>query len=132
MSDPADPIRFDVPHRPAGDKKKGLGRGLGALMGETRREEPLVVARDGGGESASAPSAYPKSGLASLAVAAIEPLPDQPRRHFDEAALDELAASIAARGVIQPVIVRPLAGANRHGGGERTGVGTSRQRCVCR
>ena len=34
--------------------------------------------------------------------------PDQPRRHFDEAALDELAASIARRGVIQPVIVRPL------------------------
>jgi ParB family chromosome partitioning protein len=43
----------------------------------------------------------------------IEPHPDQPRRHFDESALEELAASIAARGVIQPVIVRPL-GAGRY------------------
>ncbi|MEZ5749726.1 MAG: ParB/RepB/Spo0J family partition protein, partial [Caenibius sp.] len=45
-------------------------------------------------------------GLAMLPVSAIVPHPDQPRRHFDEAALEELAASIAARGVIQPVIVR--------------------------
>jgi ParB family chromosome partitioning protein len=52
----------------------------------------------------------PTDGLASLPVAAIEPHPEQPRRHFDDAALEELAASIAARGVIQPVIVRPLAG----------------------
>jgi ParB family chromosome partitioning protein len=44
-----------------------------------------------------------------LAVSAIAPHPEQPRRHFDEAALDELASSIAARGVIQPVIVRPQA-----------------------
>ena len=51
----------------------------------------------------------PASGFAMIATAEIEPHPDQPRRHFDEAALDELAASIAQRGVIQPVIVRPLA-----------------------
>jgi ParB family chromosome partitioning protein len=37
-------------------------------------------------------------GLAMLPVSSIEPHPDQPRRHFDDAALDELAASIAARG----------------------------------
>ena len=41
---------------------------------------------------------------------AIEPHPEQPRRQFDEDSLAELAASIAERGVIQPVIVRPLAG----------------------
>ena len=41
-------------------------------------------------------------------MSAIDPLPGQPRRNFDEAALAELAESIAARGVIQPVIVRPL------------------------
>jgi ParB family chromosome partitioning protein len=51
-------------------------------------------------------------GLAVLPVASIIPHPGQPRRHFDEAALDELAASIAARGVIQPVIVTPH-GANK-------------------
>jgi ParB family chromosome partitioning protein len=43
-----------------------------------------------------------------LAVSDIEPHPDQPRRYFAEDALEELAASIAQRGVIQPVIVRPL------------------------
>ena len=87
---------------PARRKPMALGRGLGALMGETRREEPLAM-------PAIAPADAPagSSGLTMLAIAAIEPHPGQPRRHFDEAALDELAASIAARGVIQPVIVRP-------------------------
>lgn len=87
-------------------KKKplALGRGLGALLGETRREEPLV-----GSAAISAPGepAYNRGGLAVLPVAAIEPHPDQPRRQFDDAALAELAASIAARGVIQPIIVTP-------------------------
>lgn len=95
-------IRISVP-KPEGAKKKplALGRGLGALLGETRREEPLIAGASGEG------GASPTEGLALLPVAAIEPHPEQPRRHFDDAALDELAASIAARGVIQPVIVRP-------------------------
>jgi ParB family chromosome partitioning protein len=42
-----------------------------------------------------------------LALASIKPLPGNPRKHFDESALAELAASIATRGVIQPIIVRP-------------------------
>ncbi|HEY6868498.1 MAG TPA: ParB/RepB/Spo0J family partition protein, partial [Novosphingobium sp.] len=88
---------------PARRKPPALGRGLGALLGEVRREEPLVK----GAEPVD--PARPASGLVSLPIAAIEPHPDQPRRHFDETALDELAASIAARGVIQPVIVRPMA-----------------------
>ena len=90
---------------PAAAKRKpgGLGRGLGALMGETRREEPVVA--DAGASTSARPAAT--SGLSLLPVASIEPHPEQPRRHFDDAALDELAASIAARGVIQPVIVRP-------------------------
>ena len=84
-------------------KPTALGRGLGALLGETRREEPLVVAPGKGADDQGKVS----EGLALLPVGAIEPHPEQPRRHFDDAALDELAASIAARGVIQPVIVRP-------------------------
>ncbi len=95
-------VRISVnPPEGAAAKRKpmALGRGLGALMGEVKREEPL--AQLSSDETA-------KAGLSVLAVASIEPHPDQPRRRFDEAALDELAASIAARGVIQPVIVRPL------------------------
>ena len=114
MSNPTDSIRFSVPLRPAGGSGKRLGKGLGALLGETRREEPLISSNAGTNEETSIISdGSPSSGVASLAVSSIEPLPGQPRRHFDEAALDELAASIAARGVIQPVIVRPL-GAGRY------------------
>lgn len=102
---PTDPIRFTVPQRPAADRKKKLGKGLGALMGETRREEPLV--QSGGEAVENAGALAPDSPLKMVATASIAPLPGNPRKHFDEAALDELAASIAARGVIQPVIVRP-------------------------
>lgn len=88
-------------------KVGGLGRGLNALLGESRREEPLVRSGGGDGETGGA-SAQPNM-VAMIAIASITPHPDQPRRHFDDAALDELAASIASRGVIQPVIVRPMA-----------------------
>jgi len=107
MSD--DNSASSVPHAAAKKKPLALGRGLGALLGETRREEPLVnpATLSGTGGAASA-----KDGLALLSVAAIVPHPGQPCRHFAEAALEELAASIAARGVIQPVIVTP------HGAGK--------------
>ena len=86
-------------------KRPALGRGLGALLGESRREEPLVSAPSSSGNGSV-------TGLAMLAVVDIVPHPAQPRRRFEEAALNELAASIAARGVIQPVIVTP------HGSGK--------------
>lgn len=109
-SKPTDPIRFSVPQRSPADRKKKLGKGLGALLGETRREEPLVTSpdtKDSGQSDTANPEATNESPLKSLQVASIEPLPGNPRKHFDEAALDELAASIATRGVIQPIIVRP-------------------------
>ncbi len=88
--------------RAAAEKPRRLGKGLGALLGETRREEPLVRREE--------PVEVPVAGgaaLRMLALATIKPLPGNPRKHFDETALDELAASIATRGVIQPIIVRP-------------------------
>ena len=124
MSDNAESTR-PTPTPPTSAKaSKRLGRGLGALLGEMQREEP--VARrdaDGAASAANDGAAVQVSadrGLAMLSVAAIEPHPDQPRRHFDEDALNELAASIAARGVIQPVIVTPQgAGRYRLVAGER-------------
>ncbi|MEM6907624.1 MAG: ParB/RepB/Spo0J family partition protein [Pseudomonadota bacterium] len=112
MSDkPTDPIRFSVPQRPSGDRKKKLGKGLGALLGETKREEPLergaTEPNAAGVEDGAAPRPDPNSPLKMLALADISPLPGNPRKYFDEAALDELAGSIATRGVIQPIIVRP-------------------------
>lgn len=109
MSD--DPVvRISASRGEPAPKRQALGRGLGALLGETRREEPLVS--QASTASGSADEAKPGSGMAMLAVADIIPHPGQPRRRFDEAALTELAASIAARGVIQPVIVVP------HGAGQ--------------
>jgi ParB family chromosome partitioning protein len=88
----------------AAEKPRRLGKGLGALLGETRREEPLV--RSAPDIPAEAP-AEGSSPLRMIPLAQIKPLPGNPRKFFDEAALDELAASIATRGVIQPIIVRP-------------------------
>ncbi len=77
--------------------RPGLGRGLNALLGEIAREAPVNAS----GESSV------NSGVRMLPVSSLSPHPDQPRRHFDEAMLDELAASIASRGLIQPIVVRP-------------------------
>ncbi|MGZ3268641.1 MAG: ParB/RepB/Spo0J family partition protein [Croceibacterium sp.] len=89
--------------------RRKLGKGLGALLGEARREEPLVrPSRDAELATGGTPAREGTEGLASLPVASIEPHPEQPRRHFDEDALNELAHSIGKRGVLQPVIVRPL------------------------
>jgi ParB family chromosome partitioning protein len=98
----------DAPATPPRRKAQGLGRGLEALLGESRREESLTKSASDTGSLS--PRLAGTTGLAVLAVSDIEPHPEQPRRHFEESALDELAASIAARGVIQPVIVRPLPG----------------------
>ncbi len=76
--------------------RPGLGRGLNALLGDFARDEAETATE---GQSAT--------GVRMIPVSSIAPHPDQPRRHFDEAALAELAASIAERGVIQPIIVRP-------------------------
>ncbi|MBH0111468.1 ParB/RepB/Spo0J family partition protein [Novosphingobium sp. YJ-S2-02] len=99
---------------PPRNRSKGLGRGLGALLGETRREEPVGVASgaegagEGGPSGAGSTGGRRTTGLMTLQIAQITPHPDQPRRIFDEEALEELAASIAQRGVIQPIIVRPV------------------------
>ncbi len=75
--------------------RAGLGRGLGALLGDIKRDDAPVE-----------PGQTPQ-GVRMIPVSAIAPHPEQPRRHFDETALNELAASIAERGIIQPIVVRP-------------------------
>jgi ParB family transcriptional regulator, chromosome partitioning protein len=71
-------------------KHKGLGRGLDALLGGNAR------ARDD------------EESLAQLQVSQLRPGKYQPRTRMDEASLQELAESIRARGVIQPIVVRPV------------------------
>ena len=76
--------------RPQG-KGQGLGRGLSALLGDLEAEE-----------GAAAPKAQ-----AAIAVDLIRPNPQQPRRRFADQDIEDLAASIRERGVIQPLILRP-------------------------
>jgi ParB family chromosome partitioning protein len=87
---------------PARKRPSGLGRGLNALFGDVAVEAP-VLATPG-----AAAKATPVTGdsVQHVPVGAIRPLPGQPRRHFDENAIAELADSIGLRGLLQPIIVR--------------------------
>ncbi|NKX45100.1 ParB/RepB/Spo0J family partition protein [Roseicyclus persicicus] len=78
-------------------ERTGLGRGLSALMADIEPARSTPEA-----ETPASPR-----GLRRLPVDRIAPNPDQPRRTFAESALEELAASIREKGVIQPLIVRP-------------------------
>lgn len=78
----------------AAAKKRGLGRGLDALLGGDGEGSPSVIGQEGE--------------LRMLPIQQIRPGKYQPRRHWNDEALDELAASIRAQGVIQPVVVREL------------------------
>lgn len=80
-----------------------LGRGIGALLSSSTESPASDVA------VRPVPDAPPpREGLKVLSILEIDVNPNQPRRNFDEASLDELAASIKANGIIQPIIVRPI------------------------
>ncbi|HEY0438133.1 MAG TPA: ParB/RepB/Spo0J family partition protein [Phenylobacterium sp.] len=97
--------------------RRGLGRGLSALLGEAE-------------EIAHAVS--PADGVREIPIELVHANPDQPRRHFPEAELEELAASIRDNGVLQPILVRPsprkdgeyeiVAGERRWRAVQRTGL----------
>jgi ParB family transcriptional regulator, chromosome partitioning protein len=96
-------------------RRSGLGKGLSSLI-------PMD------GVSADGTIAE----LMEIPTASVSPNPNQPRRHFDEAALVELSASIAEMGVLQPILVRPLdddlfeliAGERRWRAAQRAGLAT--------
>ena len=96
-------------------KKSGLGRGLGALLGETAGEVSMPA------------NAAPHE----LSIELLVPNPNQPRRVFDEDDLNELADSIRQNGILQPIVVRPMgneyqivAGERRYQAGRRAGLNT--------
>ncbi len=85
---------------PAAVKRRtGLGRGLSALMGDMPIDTPVSVTGDA-----------PPQGVKLVDTASLRPMPDQPRKTFDDTALDDLADSIRERGMLQPIIVRPAKG----------------------
>ena len=84
-------------------RRSGLGKGLDALI-PTNRNNGGAINSTHTSDGTSVESA---TGLKDIAVNAIDPNPNQPRVHFDEASLAELTASISAIGVLQPILVRP-------------------------
>ena len=81
----------------AKEQPKRLGRGLAALLGD-----------------AAVPQTTATPGVQQLPVDVLEPSPFQPRQEMDESALQELADSIAQRGILQPLLVRPTPGRPDH------------------
>jgi ParB family chromosome partitioning protein len=98
------------------ESRRGLGRGLSALLDEVE-----------------APAEGGRAAMTEIPVEAIKASPSQPRRRFDDADIEELAASIREKGVLQPILVRPavfageyeiVAGERRWRAAVRTGVRT--------
>jgi ParB family chromosome partitioning protein len=82
------------------ERNRGLGKGLSALLGDVRPTAPQD-------EPAEA-----RGGVRDIEIGRIRPNPNQPRIQFSEESIDELADSIAERGILQPILLRP------HGDGE--------------
>ncbi|MGB8814857.1 MAG: ParB/RepB/Spo0J family partition protein [Paracoccaceae bacterium] len=86
-------------------ERRGLGRGLSALMSDINLDTGLEAGRA---------SAAPRRGDIFVPVEKLVPNPLQPRRDFEPEALEGLAASIRQKGVIQPLIVRPIPGSDTY------------------
>jgi ParB family chromosome partitioning protein len=111
--------------------RNALGRGLGALIREPDSQTPVAsppanvgtpaasVIRSGSA-AAAAPAVSPSPvGPLQIDIDLIEPSPYQPRTRFREEALDELARSIQASGIIQPIVLRPVGSRYQLIAGER-------------
>lgn len=107
---------------------KGLGRGFDAILGSLDEDVPVQS-----GARVAEGGARPLEGLIQLPLTELKANPDQPRKEFAEEALDELAASIRERGIIQPLLVEPdpqgsgyiiIAGERRYRAAQRAGLGS--------
>ena len=99
---PDEPVRDtlarDIRARSRSGSNRGMGRGLSAILSVSAPAEP----------AATEPAAATADELRELPVALISPNPRQPRRRFEDAPLQALADSMRARGILQPVLVRPV------------------------
>jgi ParB family chromosome partitioning protein len=114
-------IHGDVQGDTVPQQKRGLGKGLGALIpaapaaanGEqgavgTAGQQAEAGQPDVGGQGGAGAETVHGAYFEEIAIGAVTPNPRQPRQIFDEDALDELAASITAVGLLQPVVVRKV------------------------
>ena len=90
------------------DKKKGLGRGLESLFALYDEESNENITNQNANQNSNQPANTKREqegNVTELDINKIYPNPNQPRKHFDEEALQELASSIKTHGVIQPLVV---------------------------
>lgn len=105
--------------------RNALGRGLSALIREPEAEPqlpppaPVPAPAASGTATAAAPARTPNEGLLQVDIDLIDPSPYQPRTHFREQSLEELAQSIRASGIIQPLVVRRIGNRYQLIAGER-------------
>src|SRR6204780_2828098 len=107
--------------------RNALGRGLGALIREPEPQVPVAptpldssyTTTSNGAAVAPARDAASSGGPLQIDVDLIDPSPFQPRTRFREEALDELARSIKSSGIVQPLVVRRIAGRFQLIAGER-------------
>ncbi len=107
-------------HPPKKPKKKksserGLGRGLSALMSDVTALDTGASAKQNKephGSTAQTPQDE-KAGVRFVNISKIDRNPEQPRKHFDKTKLEELTQSIKDKGVLQPILVRPIKIANK-------------------
>ncbi len=90
-------------------KKRGLGRGLNALLGNAAEVKELTDPKP----TSTSDHHSSSNGLQTIAIDLIQRGTYQPRVHFDPESLQELADSIKAQGVIQPIVVRPRSAYSR-------------------
>lgn len=98
-------------------KKRGLGRGLDALLGDalshnrpTTSTDSVKDVQEVSIDPANVESDIKTGGITHLPVEFIQPGQYQPRKDMHQEALEELAASIKAQGLMQPIVIRPIAG----------------------
>jgi len=91
-------------------EKKGLGRGLSSLLSESPKAKPAAEAAP----EAKAEIDELMAGMREVPIEFIHANRTQPRQHFDEDRLQELASSIKERGILQPILIRPLDGKDNY------------------
>lgn len=106
----------EISNEPTNKNKKGLGRGLGSLLGGPAPSTPQVGAAKAPAPVASptsqaappvqAPVVDPESKIWKVAIDKLTPGEFQPRRHFEKEPLQELAQSIRENGILQPIVAR--------------------------
>ncbi len=119
----------DVAKKPAA-RPQGLGRGLNALFGDAGTDSQRMGAAIGRDRTGDSSSGAISNDIRKIAISSITPHPGQPRRHFNEAQLAELSESIAQRGVLQPILLRPIPSGHGSGSGYQIVAGERRWRAA--